>query len=388
MRAPSQLGTNQSDMRAYNEKLVLTLIRREGPLARASIAKRTGLSAQTASVIVRELEDQGLLIRQDPIRGRVGQPSVPLSLSPDAVHAFGLSIGRRSCELVLVNFLGEAKGHLRQRYPFPTAQGIEAFAKEGAKKLTRTLEEDARDSICGMGIAMPFELWNWAAIIGVDPGEMEHWRDCDIAAGIGANFAFPVYMQNDASAACGAELNFGESETPANYLYFYVGYFIGGGVVLGRRLFTGPFGNAGAMGALLITNPEGQSEQLLEMSSIASLEKLLKSAGEDTEFLWRNLEDWGLEPEIESRWIGDMALGLAQAIISSCAVIDFEAVLIDGWMPPRLRARLAGAVRGAITQFPRSGIQEPQILEGSMGRRARALGAASLPLAKRYLVEF
>src|SRR5689334_14425930 len=68
-------GANQVRVRAYNERLVLSLVRRHGSQAKSEIAKRTGLSAQTVSVIMRALEKEGLLIRGEPVRGRVGQPS-------------------------------------------------------------------------------------------------------------------------------------------------------------------------------------------------------------------------------------------------------------------------------------------------------------------------
>ena len=48
-------GSNQSGLRAHNERLVLSLVRRHGALAKADIARRTGLSAQTVSVIMRQL---------------------------------------------------------------------------------------------------------------------------------------------------------------------------------------------------------------------------------------------------------------------------------------------------------------------------------------------
>ncbi len=76
-------GTNQSGMRAHNERLVLSLVRSHGALAKSDIARITGLSAQTVSVIMRELEQDGLLARGEPVRGRVGQPSVPMHLAAD-----------------------------------------------------------------------------------------------------------------------------------------------------------------------------------------------------------------------------------------------------------------------------------------------------------------
>ena len=52
-------GSNQAGMRAHNERLVLSLIRRHGATAKADIARATGLSAQTVSVIMRALEADG-----------------------------------------------------------------------------------------------------------------------------------------------------------------------------------------------------------------------------------------------------------------------------------------------------------------------------------------
>ena len=60
----------QNGVRLYNERLALSLIRKHGSLPKAEIARLTGLSAQTVSVIVRQLETDGLLIKETPQIGR------------------------------------------------------------------------------------------------------------------------------------------------------------------------------------------------------------------------------------------------------------------------------------------------------------------------------
>ncbi|TIW84175.1 MAG: MarR family transcriptional regulator, partial [Mesorhizobium sp.] len=55
-------GANQVGLRASNERLALSLIRIHGQLSKAQIAEITGLTKQTASVIVRSLEAEGLLV--------------------------------------------------------------------------------------------------------------------------------------------------------------------------------------------------------------------------------------------------------------------------------------------------------------------------------------
>jgi hypothetical protein len=99
-RAASR-GTNQTGVRLYNERLVLSLIRRHGDLPKADIARMTGLSPQTISIITNALEADGLLLRGKPLRGKVGQPLVPYSLNPEGALSFGLKIGRRSVDLYL-----------------------------------------------------------------------------------------------------------------------------------------------------------------------------------------------------------------------------------------------------------------------------------------------
>ncbi len=63
---PSHRGSNQSGLRAYNERLVLTLVRRHKALTKTTIARMTGLSLQTVSVIMRQLEADGLISAANP----------------------------------------------------------------------------------------------------------------------------------------------------------------------------------------------------------------------------------------------------------------------------------------------------------------------------------
>src|SRR5262245_17925430 len=107
-------GTHQPGLRAYHARLLLSLIRRHGSLPKAEIARLTGLSAQTVSVIVRRLEADGLLSKEKPQRGKVGQPLVPFSLNPEGAYFIGLKIGRRSGDLVLLDLAGNIRAKIHQ----------------------------------------------------------------------------------------------------------------------------------------------------------------------------------------------------------------------------------------------------------------------------------
>lgn len=382
-----QRGTNQSGMRDANERLVLSLVRRHGGLAKSDLARMTGLSAQTVSVIMRELEADALLVRGAPVRGKVGQPSVPLSLNPEGALFLGLKIGRRSADLVLIDFLGKVKASRSLSYAYPTPAGTVAFVTEGVSEIRAGLRPDQDRRIAGLGIAMPFELWNWVDTIGAPRADMEQWRGADIRADIAAQCPFPVYLQNDATAACGAELVFGNTGDLRDFIYFYIGSFIGGGIVLNGALYSGRSGNAGALGSMPVPGADGRPRQLIDIASIAILEQRLAATGVDASFLFTSPGDWGDLGDALGEWIESAAAGIAYAIMAAASVVDFEAAIIDGWMPESVRARMVAAIETALGGFDTEGVRVPILRKGSVGIHARALGGASLPLFERFLIQ-
>lgn len=380
-------GSNQSGMRAHNERLVLSLVRRDGALAKSDIARMTGLSAQTVSVIMRGLEADGLLQRGEPIRGRIGQPSVPMSLAADGAYFFGLKIGRRSVDLVLVDFLGQPVGFRRLTYRYPTPEAVVRFVQDALPALSAALPGPMRGRIGGLGIAMPFQLWNWVQHIKAPPGALDAWRDRDIAAELAVICDMPVYIQNDATAACGAELVFGTGERPSDFLYFYIGFFIGGGLVLNQRLFTGRTGNAAGVGPMPVPGPDGRSHRLMTVASLSTLADAMTAAGDNADQLWASPEPWQISDAVLSAWIAGAAEGLAGAILSAATLVEIDTVMIDGWMPSALRARLVAETLAAFNRLDLSGVSPPLIREGTVGPQARALGGAAIPLSQRFLVD-
>ena len=380
-------GSNQTRVRAHNERLVMSLVRRHGSLAKAEIARRTGLSPQTVSVIMRALEKDSLLIRGDPVRGRVGQPSIPMALNPDAVFSVGLKIGRRSADLVLMDFVGGVRRQLRETFAYPLPDQIMQFAEAGLERFRAELDEAARSRITGIGVASPFELWNWLDQVGAPSDEMDAWRGFDFAEAFARVTDLPVIVQNDATAACGAELVFGRGREFADFAYFYVGSFIGGGLVLNHAVFTGRTGNAGAFGPIPVPGPDGKPRQLLNQASIFVLENRLKEAGLDPSPLWLNPDDWPDFGDILTDWIVETARNIAIAALAIAAIVDTEAVLIDGGFPKDVRRRLVAAVRSEFEKLDRQGIQEPRIVEAEVGAEARGIGGASLPIFSRFMID-
>jgi len=380
-------GTNQTGVRLYNERLVLSIIRRHGVLPKADIARATGLSPQTISIIINQLTADGLLQRGEPNRGRIGQPSVPFSLNPDGAYALGLKIGRRSADLYLINFTGEILRRVHETYTYPTPAGILDFADKAMQKLLTGLPETITTRIAGLGIAAPFEIWRWPEETGAPPADVDAWRTADIRAALAKRYPWPVYFSNDVTAACAAELLFGQGVSYPDYLYLYIGSFIGGGLVLNGHLFPGTRQNAGAIGsmpALAQTETGPRAAQLVNIASIYVLERLLIAQGDDPKILWQSPENWGaLGPALDT-WITDMSEALALAIVSAAAVLDIPTVMIDGAFPEPVRARIVATTIAAVDRINQAGISPFAIIAGTIGPAARALGGATIPLLANF----
>jgi predicted NBD/HSP70 family sugar kinase len=377
-------GTNQSGVKLYNERLILSLIRSHGSLSKTEIARQTGLSTQTSSVIMKQLENDGLLIKGTPIRGKVGQPSVPMSLNPEGAFSIGFKFGRRSADLVLMDFVGKVRHILRENYAYPTPNELERFVHSGVAEIVQQLNEDQAKRICGLGIAAPFEMWGWEDEVGAPHEVQEAWRTYDIKTEVERLVPWPVHFCNDATAACAAELAFGNQARYTNFLYIFFATLIGGGIVLNGTLYPGRAGYAGAFGSVLVPDANGSkpslAKSLIRCASNYILENTLRNEGKDPSILWRSPDDWSSVDATLDAWIEQAATSVSIAIGSAISIIDFEAIVIDGSFPQAVRSAVVQRIRERFSRMDLQGLAPAEIVEGTIGRDARVLGAASLPL--------
>src|SRR5271170_3806071 len=359
-------GANQAGVRLYNERLLLSLVRRFGPLSKIEVARLTGLSVQSTSAIMNRLQGDGLLKREAPLRGRVGQPTIPMSLDPEGAYSFGLKIGRRSCELVLVDFRGAIRQRAHRAYAFPTPTMILDFVQGSLPSLSTSLSAPQKRRIAGLGVAAPFQLWNWEAEIGAPPGAMNAWRHFEAESEIAAVCPYPTTLCNDATAACAAEFFFGRCWRYRDFLYFFIGEFLGGGLVLDGALRPGRTGNAAALGSMPIMakSIDGPAPQLIACASIYQLERRLEAAGIDASSVWATPDSWGEFGSQLDNWIEESASALAYASVAAISIIDFEAIVIDGEMPAVVRERLTARTAQVFAGLDRRGLSEAEIVSG------------------------
>lgn len=379
-----QRGSNQVGLRQFNERVVLQALRTHGSLAKADLARLTGLTAQTIGLITARLDEDELLTRGAPVRGKVGQPSVPIGLNPDGAFAIGIKIARRSADWLLVDFTGRVRERISVAYDFPDAATLLPTIQTNLDDLLRRLGPLAT-RVVGVGVAAPFQLGGWHRMLGLTEAQSDAWNHLDLGAAVQQMTDLPVSFAKDTTAACVAELLQGKGRDIRSFLYLFLDTFVGGGLVLHSHLHRGEHGNAGAVASLplAVAAPVARDlpPQLVSQASLWDLEQRLREHGLDPMAAYdeRALQDPWRAHALE--WVGHAAPALAHCVVAGTAFMDLEAVVIDGVVAPALLAELIGRTQQALAAYNWEGLQTPpRLVPGSIGSDARALGGALLPL--------
>lgn len=371
--------------RSDNERRILRSLRHAGGRSAAELAKDIGVSAQSGSVLTRTLEADGFIVRGEPKRGKVGKPSVPLSLSARGAYSIGLRIGRRSADLVLMDLQGSVLKHRHDAFASPTPERVMTLAETGITQLVAGLPLPLRDRIVGIGIATPFELWRWVDHDESERHMMQGWKGFSFDDAFAAFTDLPLCIGNDASLSCAGELSFGDTGGGDDFAYLFVGAFLGGGVVLNGEVFLGSTGNAAGFASLPVPGPDGRPEPLLERASMIVLERSLERDRPGTAQARMQAAEWIGFEDILADWIDATVKGLAHGAASAAALYDVPVVVVDGNMPASVRARIVAGVEAELDRYDLRELAVPEIREGRLGSMAGALGAGFRPITEWLL---
>ena len=128
---------------------------------------------------------------------------------------------------------------------------------------------------------------------------------------------------------------------------------------------------------------DGRPHQLIHQASVIDLERALTEAGFDVSEML-SPHDTPDADDIFDAWLRRAVEALARAVVSAMSVVDFEEVVIDGLLRPDRRRRVVDGVTRAYDRFNCTGLSPIEIATGSIGPKARVLGAALLPLIGRF----
>jgi predicted NBD/HSP70 family sugar kinase len=314
----------------------------------------------------------------------MGQPSAPFSLNPEASFSIGINIGRHQLDISLINFKCKILKQYSLRYNYPDVSVVLNKITKSLNKIFDYLSPDQKQRLVGIGIAQPDKLSKWAEVFGVDTNILSKWADVNIINEIKALAPhYEVTKMNDVPAACLAEMFLGNGNNHPNFLYIYLGTFIGGAIVLNGQLFNPDLKFTSSIGTIPIKNGSGYS-QLIEIASLNSLEQDLKKNGYDSKLLIMEKE---LPPEVRlmfDSWLKQTLEGIKWSIVSVNSVINTNLVIIDAHLSRNLLAEINLKLKNLLEDFHWEATEPVTIESGTIGKHARALGSAIIPFNILY----
>ncbi|MEV8518787.1 ROK family transcriptional regulator [Dyella marensis] len=358
-----------------NERDLLDLVRRHGTTTRADLVRATGLTAQSVMRLVDELVERGMLeLGETRSQGR-GKPAATVTLVPDYAHAIGVSITTDSIALGLMDFAGNLLGQHQEPMRATGRGALLRRIRTLAERLLHKSEVD-EDSVFGVGLGMTgFFIGEGSKVNPPEP--LDGLALLEVDTLLADAMGHPVWLDNDGSVAAIGESLHGVGHRYRDFAYFYFGHGFGGGLIMDGRCSRGAHGNAGEFAGMLPALG-------LERAALETLRSMLVKDGEDLPDIQALVEQYDPAwPAIE-RWIERVAPGLSVIASAVVAIVDPQAIVLGGRIPPDLAQRLIPRI--AIDNVSRRGHARPQpaIVTAQAPFDAVALGAASLPFKECF----
>ncbi len=231
---------NAAAMKAQNRQRVVRSLR-VTPSSRADLARATGLTRASISLITEDLLKQGVITEQPfkTVGKGAGRRGLSLGINPEACWSLGLNIARTEITWGVMDF----SGRILEEHSLPldsqsTAETLLQPLKDDFKRcLTRRLP----GQMVGLGITAPGPLDNREGII-LQPPNFDVFRNFPIKAYFSQSLGVPVYLENNAGAMALAEKVYGAAQDISDYILLVVDSGVGVGLVLDGVLQMGSRG--------------------------------------------------------------------------------------------------------------------------------------------------
>lgn len=246
------LTGDQSLIREINRMALVRAVARAPGLSRAELAKDTGLTKSTVSLLVQDLIDEGWLIAADvQATGAIGRRPTPLFIDGDRLAMIGADVGIDSLCVMTVSLTGTVVNSLSETLASTQpAVVIERLARLIAELVERAGQEDRR--LLGIGVGVPGAVLDQQGVVKLAPNLP--WRDVAFLSDLTRQLALagvpelPIQVQNDYDVAALSEYEFGQAPLPDPLIYLGLGVGVGAGIIVRDRLFLGAEGYAGEVG--------------------------------------------------------------------------------------------------------------------------------------------
>lgn len=221
--------------------------------SRPQVAEHLETSLPTASAIVHEMLEEGLIVEAGRGPSTGGRPAAIVQLNNDYAQGIGVAVSRRE----VIGVLTDMHGRILSRLGGMTeGEFNREHVLEQIFEVIEMLLSDPRASTpAGVGVGISGIVDTSAGVSSQFP-YLADWHDVPLTELIAKRFGLDVVVWNDVQAAAMAEIRHGAGRLSDDFLYLHVGKGIGLGVVAAGKLLRGHFGHAGELGHTVV-DPNG-----------------------------------------------------------------------------------------------------------------------------------
>src|SRR6266508_5077289 len=244
---------NRELIRAINRSHVLNAIKTHGPIGRADIARRTGLSPATVTSISAKLISQRLVLEKSAGDSSGGRPPILLVINPKGGYVVGIKLTETHAvcaltdleALVIAQVSRPLSGHKPAQVVDDLARMVTSFIRE---------QKIAKKQLLGVGVGLAGIVDAEAGILRQSP--IYGWDNVPLRSMLHSKLHIPIYIENDVNTLTLTERWFGHGQGVDNFLTVTVGRGVGLGIVANGQFYRGQTGGAGEFGHTTI-NPDG-----------------------------------------------------------------------------------------------------------------------------------
>ena len=381
-------GTNLTYTKAYNYRIVFETIRLFGPISRADIARRSNLTAQTVSNIVKRLIDTNLIREGSKRQDGRGAPSITLEINPEGAYSIGIDFNRDHLTGILLDLTGNVKQHIYYELETPAPDDTVDLMAASIKELMRQQNLNEKQ-IGGIGISFPGPIdfnRNKSVATMVNPTAFPNWVNVPVLEMLSRHLDLPVFLENNASAAAIGERWYGDGRHVSSFLYIFFGAGLGGGMVLNGQLYDGITGNAAEIGYLPYSGPvsvlsNSDRPHIGEHFNISRLYKWLGKKGVNASRPADLLSLYEKKNPLFMEWLEQGIDILTPAFLSIEYIVDPEVIFLGGSLPEPIILYLYNGLKSRLPKLRIDGKKTgPELRLATAGSDASALGAATLPM--------
>ena len=222
-------------IRHINQTRVLRLLKEEGTLSRAELARTLNLTRSTLTAVTDELMEMAL-VKEAGESFITGNRSAwhRLETEPRRSIFFGAEINVEHIHLVLINLEGSIIYRQTKSVPFDQANSFVEISSSWFRGWSIQLR--GSDRLRGLGVTVS-ALVDTRGVIRSAP--TFRWQHVDLKSAITSRLDLPISVENDANGAALAELSFGRRKGQSDLCLLFLDVGVGAGIIFDRKIFAG-----------------------------------------------------------------------------------------------------------------------------------------------------